>query len=215
MVCSRANEASRAQGGVVWFRVEDKRSSIGQRFVVRCAAEIAGSSVAEERSVRGIVAARKAAEVLATNLNVTATVYGKDADGEFVYGVYEIAEGAAAASSPLIKRLYAESAAASLSFRDQLLADIPEETIKGFASMAASLGYLVSQHKQIKRAESRHIHYSTLFRIFCGDGDPTVFSLAADDATIALLGETLGKMTDCMWLSELNGVGDSDQRIVD
>src|SRR5262245_1454021 len=98
----------------MWFRVEKKRSSNGQRFVVRCG----GTSVAEERPVRGTAPARRTAELLATSLNMTATVYGADADGEFVYGVYEIAEGAAFASSPLIKRLYADSAAASLALKD-------------------------------------------------------------------------------------------------
>jgi hypothetical protein len=101
---------------------------------------------------------------LASSLNVTATVYGADSEGEFVYGVYEVAEGAASAESPIIKRLFAESAAASLSFKDQLLANIPDETIKGFAAMSAALGYFVAQHKQIKRSSTPQISYSTLFR---------------------------------------------------
>ena len=87
----------------MWFKVEDKRTSIGQNFTVRCTSEIGGRSIVEERPVKGAPAARKAAEILATSLNVTATVYGRDANGEFVYGVYEIADGAASASSPLIK----------------------------------------------------------------------------------------------------------------
>ena len=111
----------------MWFKVENKRSSIRQKFVVRCDSDIAGTRVVEERPAQGSAAARKAAEILASTLNVTATVYGTDADGEFVYGVYEIANGADTASSPLIKKLFAESAAASLAFKDQLLADIPEE----------------------------------------------------------------------------------------
>jgi hypothetical protein len=170
----------------MWFKVEQKRSSIGQKFVVRCDSEIAGSRVVEERPAQGTAAARKTAEILASTLSVTATVYGTDANGEFVYGVYEVADGAAAASSPLIKRLFAESAAASLTLKDQLLADIPEETIKGFASMSAALGYIVAQHKQIKRATAHQISYSTLFRIFCGASDPSTLSLPADDATIAI-----------------------------
>jgi hypothetical protein len=152
----------------MWFRVENKRSAVGQKFVVRCSSEIAGSSVVEERPAKGAAAARKTAEILASTMNVTATVYGADSEGEFIYGVYEVADGAAAASSPLIKRLFAESAAASLTLKDQLLADIPEDTIKGFASMSAALGYIVAQHKQIKRATAPQISYSTLFRIFCG-----------------------------------------------
>src|ERR1700687_2573741 len=91
----------------MWFKVEEKRASIGQKFVVRCTSEIAGKSVVEERPARGTAAARKAAEVLATSLNMTATVYGKDANGEFVYGGYEVSEGAAEASHSLIKRLFA------------------------------------------------------------------------------------------------------------
>ena len=124
----------------MWFKVEQKRSSIGQKYIVRCDSEIAGSRVMEERHAKGVAEARKTAEILASTLNVTATVYGTDADGEFVHGVFEVSEGAATASSPLIKRLFAESAAASLTFKDQLLADIPEDTIKGFASMSAALG---------------------------------------------------------------------------
>jgi hypothetical protein len=157
----------------MWFKVEQKRSSVGQKFVVRCNSEIAGGRVVEERTARGMAAARKTAEILASTLHVTATIYGADAKGEFVYGVYEVADGAAAATSPLIKRLFAESAAASLTLKDQLLADIPEETIKGFASMSAALGYIVAQHKQIKRATAPQIAYSTLFRIFCGGSDPS------------------------------------------
>jgi ATPase family associated with various cellular activities (AAA) len=198
----------------MWFKVEDKRSSIGQKFVVRCTSEIAGSRVLEERPAQGSAAARKAAEILASTLNVTATVYGTDAKGEFVYGVYEVADGAAAATSPLIKRLFAESAAASLTFKDQLLADIPEDTIKGFASMSAALGYIVAQHKQIKRAAASQISYSTLFRIFCGADDPSTLSLPADDGTIAILTRKLANMPDWMWLSELPGAGVADRSAV-
>src|SRR5260370_16214085 len=148
----------------MWFKVEDKRTSLGQKYLVRCESEVGGSRLVEERPAQGARAARKTAEILASSLNVTATVYGKDANGEFVYGVYEVAEDAEAAASPLIKKLFAESAAASLSFKDRLLADIPEETIKGFATLSAALGYFVAQHKLIKRSTSPQISYSTLFR---------------------------------------------------
>jgi hypothetical protein len=84
----------------MWFKVEQKRSSVGQKFIVRCNSEIAGSRVVEERPAQGTAAARKTAEILASTLNVTATVYGTDAKGEFVYGVYEVEDGAAAASNP-------------------------------------------------------------------------------------------------------------------
>jgi hypothetical protein len=198
----------------MWFKVEDKRTSNGQNFVVRCTSEIAGKSMVEERPARGTAAARKAAEVLATSLNMTATVYGKDAEGEFVYGVYEVSGGAAEASNPLIKRLFAESAAASLTLKDQLLAHIPEETIKGFASMAAALGYIVAQHREIKRSAKPQISYSTLFRIFCGANEPNILSLPADDATIALLSRRLCDMPGWVWLSELSGLGIADQNIV-
>ncbi len=198
----------------MWFKVEDKRSSLGQKFVVRCATDIAGQRGIEERYVKGVASARKTAEILASTLNVTATVYGTDSDGEFVYGVYEVAEGAAAATSPLIKRLFAESAAASLAFKDQLLVDIPEDTIKGFAAMSAALGYLVAQHKQIRRSATPQITYSALFRIFCGGNDPGTISLPANDAAIAILTQRLADMPDWMWLSELNGLGSADRGAV-
>jgi len=168
----------------MWFKVENKRSSIGQKFVVRCNSEISGRTVVEERSVKGTAAARKTAEILATSLNVTTTVYGTDGDGEFVHGVYEIADGAADAASPIIKKLFAESVSASLAFKDQLLADIPEDTIKGFAAMSAALGYVVTQHKQIKRAATPQASYPTLFRIFCDGSEPSTISLPADDANV-------------------------------
>ena len=198
----------------MWFRVDHSRSSAGQKFVVRCDSQIAGTRVVEERPAKGVMAAKKVAEILASTLNATATVYGKDADGEFVYGVHEVTEGAGNADSAIIKKLYAESAAASLSFKDQLLADIPEDTIKGFASLSAALGYIVTQHKQIKRTNSPQIAYSTLFRIFCGGSDPSTLSLPADDATVALLTQKLCDMPGWTWLSELSGVGEAERRAV-
>jgi AAA+ superfamily predicted ATPase len=197
----------------MWFKVESKRSSIGQKFVVRCNSEIAGSAVMEERPVKGTAAARKTAEILASSLSVTATD-GADAAGEFVYGVYEAANGAASAESPIIKRLFAESAAASLSFKDQLLASIPEDTIKGFAAMSAALGYFVAQHKQIRRSSTPQISYSTLFRIFCGEGEPTTLTLPSDDATIAILTRKLANMSEWTWLRELTGLGDPERNVV-
>jgi hypothetical protein len=77
----------------MWFKVENKRNSTGQKFLVRCNSEIAGNQVIEERPAKGTTAARKTAEILASSLNVTATVYGADSAGEFVYGVYEVSEG--------------------------------------------------------------------------------------------------------------------------
>ncbi|QPF92414.1 ATP-binding protein [Bradyrhizobium commune] len=198
----------------MWFKVEQERSSTGQKYAVRCNSEIAGKPVIEERLVKGVTEARKTAEILASSLNVTATVYGTDADGEFVYGVYEVSEGAAVASDPLIKKLYAESAAASLTLRDQLLAEIPEDTIKGFATMSAALGYIVAQHKQIKRSATPQIGYSTLFRIFCGGKDPSTLSLSTDDATIAILTRKLADIPGWMWLSELPGLGSAERNAV-
>jgi hypothetical protein len=214
MLCSYHERLRRAGVASCGSRSRSKRASAGQKFVVRCNSEIAGSRIVEERPAKGATAARRTAEILASTLNVTATVYGTDAEGEFVYGVYEVAEGAATASSPLIRQLFAESAAASLALKDQLLANIPEDTIKGFASMAASLGYIVAQHKQIKRAAAPQISYSTLFRIFCGAGDPSIISLLSDDATIAILTQKLCDKPDWMWLSELSGVGVADRSIV-
>jgi len=169
----------------MWFKVEQKRTSIGQKYVVRCRGEIAGASIDEERPAKGIAEAKKTAELLASTLNVTATVHGTDADGEFVHGVDEVGAGADDANSPLIKRLYAESAAASLTIKDRLLADIPVEAIKGFATLSAALGYIVAEHKQIKRAATPQINYATLFRIFCNGREPTILTLSADDGTIA------------------------------
>jgi hypothetical protein len=198
----------------MWFKVENNRSSIGQKYLVRCNPEIAGSRVIEERPAKGTASARKTAEILASSLNVTATVYGNDSAGEFVYGVYEVADGAAAAENPVIKRLFAESATASLSFKDQLLANIPEDTIKGFAAISAALGYFVAQHKQIRRSSTPQISYSTLFRIFCGDGESTTLSLPSDDATIAILTRKLANLPDWMWLKELPGLGDPERAVV-
>lgn len=198
----------------MWFRVEQERSSTGQKYVVRCNSEIAGKPVVEERLVKGVTEARKTAEILASSLNVTATVYGTDTDGEFVYGVYEVSEGAAVATDPLIKKLYAESAAASLTLRDQLLAEIPEDTIKGFATMSAALGYIVAQHKQIKRSATPQIGYSTLFRIFCGGKDPSTLSLPTDDATVAILTRKLADLPGWIWLSELPGLGSAERSAV-
>jgi AAA+ superfamily predicted ATPase len=198
----------------MWVKVEGKRRSEGQKFVVRCASETAGQKVTEERSVIGAAAARRAGEMLAASLNVTATVYGADEQGEFVYGVCEASDGAGEASSPVIKRLFAESAAASLSLKDQLIADIPEDSIRGFASLAASLGYIASQHKQAKRSGAPRINYATLFRIFCGDEEPGMLSLAANDATLALLSRRLCELPGWLWLSELEGLGVADQQAI-
>ena len=198
----------------MWFKVEDTRSSIGQRYVVRCTSEMGGKNVVEERPVQGAPAARNAAEVLASAMNVTVTVYGKDKGGEFVYGIFELAEGAAEATNPLIRKLFAESAGASLALKDQLLADIPTETIKGFAALAASLGYIVAQHKNVKRRADPQISYATLFRVFCGGENPSTYSLPADDATVALLGQKLNEMPGWMWLSDLSGPGAAEQQIV-
>ena len=198
----------------MWFKLEGRRGSKGQKFVVRCASETAGQNVAEERPVVGAAAARRAAEMLAASLNVTATVYGADEQGEFVYGVCEASDGAGEAASPVIKRLFAESAAASLSLKDRLIADVPEDAIRGFASLAASLGYLASQHKQAKRSGAPRIGYATLFRIFCGEGAPGTLSLAANDATLALLSRRLCETPGWLWLSELDGLGAADQQAI-
>ncbi len=101
-----------------------------------------------------------------------------------------------------------------MAFKDQLLADIPEDTIKGFASMSAALGYIVAQHKQIKRSAALQITYSTLFRIFCGGNDPSTISLPTNDATIAILTRKLAEMPEWMWLSELSGLGSAERNVV-
>ena len=141
----------------MWFRVDHKRQSRAQKFIVRCMAEMAGSRVAEEREVKGTTAARKTAEILASSLNVTATVYGTDADGEFVYGVFEVAESAAGATSAVIKKLFAESAAASLTFKDQLLADIPEKPSKASRPCRRRLA---TSSPSISRSNARELRRS-------------------------------------------------------
>ena len=73
--------------------------------------------------------------------------------------------------------------------------------------MSAALGYIVTQHKQIKRTGTPQVSYTALFRIFCGEGEPSTISLPAADATIALLTQKLADMPGWMWLSELSGLG--------
>ncbi len=123
----------------MWFKVEDRRRSKGNKFVVRCATELGGKTVTEERSAQGVTVARNAAERLASSLNTTATVYGTDAEGEFVFGVYEAADRASAAESPIIKRLYAESAVkrARLARRSAEFADFEPgiEAVKSIANL--------------------------------------------------------------------------------
>ena len=196
----------------MWFKVERKRNSIGQKYIIRCTTDIDGKSAAEERHAKGVADARKIAEILASSLKVAATVYGEDAEGEFVYGVHETAEGAALSSDPLIRRLYAESAAASLALKDQLLAAVPEETIRGFATLAAALGYIATKHRQIRRVSEPLIKYSTLFRIFCEPGEPATLSLPANDATIAILSKRLANAPDWTWLREISGLGSAEHQ---
>ena len=105
-------------------------------------------------------------------------------------------------------------AAASLSLKDQLIAEIPEDSIRGFASLAASLGYLVTQHKQVKRSGDPQIGYATLFRVFCGGGEPGVLSLPANEATLALLSRRLFEMPGWVWLSEIAGAGVAEQQAI-
>jgi AAA+ superfamily predicted ATPase len=191
----------------MWFRIEHNRTSSSHKYAVRCQTELTGF---EERQVKGAPAARKAAEILAISLKVTATVYGEDAGGEFVYGVYEAAEGAATSSNPVVKRLFAESAAASLRFKDQLLAQIPEETIKGFATICSALGYFAAQHKHIRRSSAPQISYATLYRVFCGEGEPSTLTLPSDDATLAILAQRLVGEPSWLWLRELRGLGSAN-----
>jgi hypothetical protein len=198
----------------MWFRINDTRTAAGNTFVIRCVTQVAGQSVTEERTVKGVTNVRKTAESLATTLNAPATVYGRDEQGEFVYGVEEVAEGAAQATDPAVKRLYAEAAAASLHFRDQLMADIPEQTIKGFAAMAAALGYIVTEHKKAKRGAVPSITYAALFRILCGPEPSTAVSLAADDATIALLTRSLERKAGWLCVSELQGLGNPQTKSI-
>jgi AAA+ superfamily predicted ATPase len=198
----------------MWIKVEGKRGSKGQQFVIRCASKTVGQNAVEERKVLGAAAARKTAETLAASLNVAATVYGADAKGEFVYGVYEPSDNAGEAISPVIKRLFEESTAASLAQKDRLISDIPEDSIRGFASLAASLGYLASQHKQAKRSGDVRIGYGTLFRVFCGAADVGIVSLPASDAALALLSRRLSEMPGWLWLSEVAGVGVAERQAI-
>lgn len=126
----------------------------------------------------------------------------------------DVALGAGNTTDPLIKRLYAESAAASLHFRDQMMADIPEEVIKGFAALSASLGYIVAEHRKAKHLSTPQITYAALFRVLCGSEPSMSVSLPADEATIALLTRTLGTREGWMWLSELKGIGSPKTKTV-
>ena len=198
----------------MWFRINDTRTTANSAFVVRCVTQVAGQTVTEERAIKGATNARKTAESLATTLNAPATVYGRDEQGEFVYGVEEVAEGAAQATDPIVKRLYAEAAAASLHFRDQLVADIPEQTIKGFAVMAAALGYIVTEHKKAKRSSAPSISYTALFRILCKPEPCSTISLPADDATIALLTKTFERLAGWLCVSEIHGMGNPQTKSI-
>ena len=196
----------------MWFKTNGKRSSIAQSYVIRCETQVGGQTAVEEQRAKGVAEARKAAEMLSATMGVTATVYGRDAEGEFVYGVEEAAEGAQNASSPLVKRLYAETAAASLHFRDQMIADIPEEAIKGFSALCAALGYMASEHRRAKKAAAPKITYDGLFRILCGPVPCASVSLPADEATVGLLSRTLDRQMGWMWVSELTGCGSAETK---
>ena len=198
----------------MWFKTNGKRSSIGQAYVVRCEIDVGGQRVREEQAAKGASEARKLAEMLSTTLAATATVYGRDAEGEFVFGVEEIGEGAGNAQNPLIKRLYAEAATASLHFRDQMMADIPAETIKGFAALSAALGYVVAEHKRAKQRSAVHISYTGLFRVLCGHAPCDAVSLPADDATVALLSGRLSSEPGWMCVAELGSCGRAETRMV-
>jgi AAA+ superfamily predicted ATPase len=80
--------------------------------------------------------------------------------------------------------------------------------------MASALGYIVAQHKSAKRTRAPQITYSTLFRVFCGGEKPSTYSLPADDATIALLGQKVSDMEGWMWLSDLPGTGYAEPQYV-
>ena len=198
----------------MWFKINDERTAAGGAYTVRCITEIAGQSVVEERAVKGVLNARKTAESLSATLNAPATVYGRDGQGEFVYGVEEVADGAAQATDPVVKRLYAEAASASVHFRDQLMADIPEQTIKGFAAMAAALGYIVTEHKKAKRSSVPNITYAALFRILCKPEPCATISLEADDATIALLTKSLEHQAGWLCVSEVHGMGNAQSKSI-
>jgi len=73
---------------------------------------------------------------------------------------------------------------------------------------------MVAQHKQVKRTAAPQISYTTLFRIFCGAGDPSTLSLPSDDATIAILTQRLPDTPGWMWISELTGVGSAERSVI-
>jgi hypothetical protein len=76
------------------------------------------------------------------------------------------------------------------------------------------LGYLASQHKQAKRSAAPRISYASLFRVFCGDGEPGILSLTANEATLALLGRRLCELPGWLWLSEVEGLGVAEQQAI-
>ena len=198
----------------MWVKVEGRRRSEGQKFVVRCASETAGQKVAEERAVEGVAAARRAAEMLGASLNVTATVYGADAEGEFVYGVYEPSDSAAEASSPVIKRPV-RRIRRGVAFAERSVDRGHPGRLHSRLRIAGRLARLSRQPAQAGEAfGAPRIAYSTLFRIFCGDGEPGFLSVAANDATLALLSRRLCETPGWLWLSESDGLGAADQQAI-
>ena len=138
---------------------------------------------------------------LAASLNVTATVYGADAKGEFVYGVFEASDGAGEATSPVIKRLFAEIG------RRFAVAEGPVDRryprrLDSRLRLAGRVARLLRQPAQAGQASGApQIGYATLFRIFCGDGEPGMLSLPANEATLALLSRRLWEMPGWLWLT--------------
>ena len=176
----------------MWFKINDERTAAGCAYTVRCITEIAGQSVRNVLWQGSFTTRAKPPSPCGRALDVARNRYGRDGQGEFVYGVEEVADGAAQATDPVVKRLYAEAASVSVHFRDPLMAAIPEQTIKGFAAMAAALGNIVTEHKKAKRSSDAQRSPTRRCSVFSGHPEPcAAISLDADDATIALLTKSL------------------------
>ena len=141
----------------MWFKVESKRGSTGQKFVVRCASRLQARPWWRNARCRrrcrpqGRGAARRQPERDGDGLR-------RRPPGRVHLRRLRAERRRGRGASPVIKRLFTESAAASLSLKDQLIAESPKDSIRGFASLAASLGYFVSPTQAgeaLRRAANR------------------------------------------------------------
>ena len=211
LVCSYAIRLqSRRGGGDV---VSESRRNAAQPG---SALSSGAAGPALPRSVRSAARRRlrRTAELLATSLNTTATVYGTDAEGEFVYGVYEIAEGAGICRQPSdqasVRRVHGGVTGAQGSTAGRH----PGGRHPGicFNGCRAWLPCGSAQAAQANRDHARRLF--DIVPHLLRRQRPSILSLPADDATIALLTRTLGRAAGWTCLTELKGAGASDRNAV-